>query len=598
MSLFPFRNEENRYYFRDLFILSGVILFGIFLAELIHFRQNSDFHLVDRILVYFYYTVPLFILFLALSYFYRNKRNLETGRLKSSIRYRLSLSFLFVAILPSIPIFFLSSNIIGKVFEGFYGLDIAQALDSGDYFIRKELAGEKKDLIEKAKLLRNLVLQERPNAHVLTERSNQLDLITNPNYYVGWHENHTLMLESRTLKIPMTDAGQFIDSEEKGIQENINVQPNSAYYLLKIQAKDPSKYLILGKRIFSGEEEKAYALWNTRRNYLAANLAKEKLPYEIRLTVSLITIFTFLLSIIFSLVFARKISRPIIDLANATQKVSLGDTDINLPLTEGGEIGALVESFNQMVKDLKSKNEELMHSQRIAAWKEVAQRMAHEIKNPLTPIQLSAERIRRKLNTSVPENFQEIVTKGTETIIGQVKILEHLVNEFSEFARMPAPRLINQHLEPVVLESAKLFEHSPGIQIELNLGKNLPEIFLDKKLFQGIMNNLFKNAVEAIEKRKAKEESSSLVGKIRITTKLDRRIMRRSVVLLVEDNGIGISPDYRSKVFEPYYSTKDEHTSGIGLAIVQKTVIDHNGHISVDSSELGGCKFRIELPVA
>lgn len=597
MNWFPFRNEENRYYIRDLFILTGVIFFGILLAESIHFRHSQDFNFVDRIPVYVYYTVPLFTLFLALSYFYRNKRNLETGRLKSSIRYRLSLSFLFIAILPSIPIFFLSSNVIGKVFEGFYGLDIAQALDGGYYFIQKELDGEKKDLIEKAKLLRNLVAKQNPSTHELIRRANELGLITNPNYYIGWHENNALALESRTLKgtFPEND---FTESGTEGIREALSVQQNVCYYFLKIPSQNSSRYLILGKKVFLGEEEKAFSLWNTRKNYQAANLAKEKLPYEIRLTVSLITIFTFLLSIFFSLVFARKISRPIIDLANATQKVSLGDTDIHLPITEGGEIGALMESFNQMVKDLKSKNEELMHTQRIAAWKEVAQRMAHEIKNPLTPIQLSAERIRRKLNSSVPENFQEIVTKGTETIVGQVKILEHLVNEFSEFARMPAPKLINQNLEPVVMESAKLFEHSPGIQIELNFAKNLPEIFLDKKLFQGIMNNLFKNAVEAIEKRKIKEEKPNLSGKIRITTKLERRIMRRSVVLLVEDNGIGISSEYRSKIFEPYYSTKDEHTSGIGLAIVQKTVIDHSGHISVDSSELGGCKFRIEIPVA
>ncbi|TGK04244.1 HAMP domain-containing protein [Leptospira langatensis] len=597
MSWFPFRNEENRYYLRDLFILSGVICIAIILAELISFRNSSGIAFVDRVLIYVYYTVPLVILFLTVSYVYRNRRNLETGRLRSSIRYRLSLSFLFIAMLPSFPVLFLSSNVIGKVFEGFYGLDIAQALDAGDYFVQKELKAEKRNLLEKGKLLRNLVRNEKPSTGLLTHRANELDLISNPAFYVGWFEKKTAILENRALKLP-NHQFEFSPTGEEGISDSLAVYPNLAYYLIKIPSQDPEKFLLLGKRVFIGEEEKAYSLLNTRKNYLTADLTKEKLPYEIRLTLSLLVIVTFLLSIFFSLLFARKISRPIIDLANATQKVSLGDTDINLPLREGGEIGALVESFNQMVKDLKSKNEELMHTQRIAAWKEVAQRMAHEIKNPLTPIQLSAERIRRKLNSNVPMEFQEIVTKGTETIVGQVKILEHLVNEFSEFARMPTPRLINQHLEPLVMESSKLFEHTPGIHIELNFTKNLPEIFIDKKLFLGVMNNLFKNALEAIEKKKAKGELDPSQGKIRITTKLDRRIMRRSVVLLVEDNGIGISNEYRSKVFEPYYSTKDKHTSGIGLAIVQKTVIDHNGHISVDSSELGGCKFRIELPVA
>lgn len=598
MKWFPFRiEEENRYYLRDLLILSGVISIAVLAAELIHFRNSENIDLVDRILIYVYYTVPLVILFLVLSYFYRNRRNLETGRLKSSIRYRLSLSFLFIAILPSFPVFLLTSNVIGRVFEGFYGIDIAQALEAGDHFVRKELEPEKNNLLEKAKLFRNLVQRQNPNPNLLTHRANELDLISNPNYYVGWYDNNVPALENRSLKLPIFSE-EFTSFGTEGISEKLVLSQNLGFYFLKIDSLNPTKFLILGKRVFQGEESKAYSFINTRKNYINADLAKEKLPYEVRLTITLLTVFAFLLSIFFSLVFARKISRPIIDLANATQKVSLGDTDINLPLTEGGEIGALVESFNQMVKDLKSKNEELMHSQRIAAWKEVAQRMAHEIKNPLTPIQLSAERIRRKLNSDIPEEFREIVTKGSETIVGQVKILEHLVNEFSEFARMPAPRLINQHLEPVVLESAKLFEHTPGIQIELNFAKNLPEIFLDKKLFLGIMNNLFKNALEAIEKRRQRGDSSLFQGKVRISTVLEKRIMRRSVVLLVEDNGIGVSPEYRSKVFEPYYSTKEEHVSGIGLAIVQKTVIDHNGHISVDSSELGGCKFRIELPVA
>ncbi|TGK08710.1 HAMP domain-containing protein [Leptospira fletcheri] len=596
MNLFPVRNEENRYYLRDFFILFGVVAVAVFAAEILHFHRAEDASIVDRILVYVYYTIPLFTLAIAVSYFYRNKRNLETGRLKSSIRYRLSLAFLFVAMLPSIPIFFLSSNVTGRLFEGFYGLDIGQALDAGDYFIGKELRQEKQDLKIKARLFQNLIKKENTNVNSLVRRAYELNLISDPEYYLGWYEKGTPVLETRSLKVP-PDGSAFLAMEGETIEENLSVHPSQSHYFLKIPSPDRTKYLLLGKRIFVGEEEKAYSLLNTRKNYHKADLAKERLPYELRVTISLMIIIVFLLSIIFSLIFARKISRPIIDLANATQKVSLGDTDINLPLTEGGEIGALVESFNQMVKDLKSKNRELMHIQRVAAWKEVAQRMAHEIKNPLTPIQLSAERIRRKLDASVPIPFQEIVAKGTETIVGQVKILEHLVNEFSEFARMPAPRLINQHLEPIVLESVKLYEHTPGIQIELQLSKNLPEIFLDKKLFLGIMNNLFKNAVEAIARKKAKGELSG-IGKIRVSTKLERRIMRKSVVLMIEDNGTGIPNEYRSKVFEPYYSTKEEHTSGIGLAIVQKTVIDHSGHISVDSSELGGCKFRIELPVA
>ncbi len=167
----------------------------------------------------------------------------------------------------------------------------------------------------------------------------------------------------------------------------------------------------------------------------------------------------FLIAILFSFFFARRISKPIINLANATKRVSLGESDINIEKTEEGEMGILIDSFNQMVTDLKSKSEELMHTQRIAAWKEVAQRMAHEIKNPLTPIQLSAQRIQRKFLNPNAENLASIVKDATETIIGQVRVLEHLVKEFSEFARMPAPVLINQEINPILEDSVACFEN-------------------------------------------------------------------------------------------------------------------------------------------
>jgi len=308
------------------------------------------------------------------------------------------------------------------------------------------------------------------------------------------------------------------------------------------------------------------------------------------------------ISIIVSFLLARQISRPIVQLASATQRVSRGELDVQLDLNEEGEMGILIESFNQLTRDLKAKNEELLHTQRIAAWKEVAQRMAHEIKNPLTPIQLSAERIRKRLDNPNREKFDEVVKNGTETIIGQVRVLEHLVKEFSEFARMPNPILINQQLNPIVEESVKLFIDSVNINFILKLSKTLPEVFIDKRLFVGVVNNLIKNAVEAIQNQR-KENSESvetqeeILGTIRITTRLEKKLLRKSVVLTVEDSGPGISPDLKEKIFQPYYSTKGGHGTGIGLAIVEKTVYDHHAHLSLEESNLGGCSFKIELPL-
>ncbi|MBM9575590.1 HAMP domain-containing protein [Leptospira sp. 201903070] len=595
-------NDETRYHLRDLLILGLIILLSVILAEAIQFSgsniQTDDIGFLDRIVVYIFFFIPLFSLSLLISYFYRNKRNLETGRLKSSIRYRLTLSFIFVALLPSVPILFLSSNITGKIYERFYGIDIDEALSSGESLIRNEEEPKKKILIEKTRLLESFLRIHPLNLESLVAGASKLNLIQSDEFYVGIYENEKSILENRGLKYKPLEKDFKPFSKTSLWTEFTSYRPDYCMYYLRVPFPIGKRILQTGIRIHKGEEKIVYSLISTRRNYDRADLAKEKLPYRIRLTFSIITVSIFLLAIYFSLLFARRISRPIIELANATQKISMGDTDISLEIRETGEIGALIDSFNQMVQDLKSKNAELMQSQRIAAWKEVAQRMAHEIKNPLTPIQLSAERIRRKMKSENWQEFHEVVESGTKTIIKQVRVLEHLVNEFSDFARMPAPKLINQNLEPIILEAVKLFEHTPQLKIETRIAKSFPQLFLDQKIILRVLTNLIKNSIEAIERKREKEELPDYTGSILISVSISRKIMRRVAIIAIEDNGIGISPELKQKVFEPYYSTKNNNTSGIGLAIVQKSVIDHNGHISIDSSSMGGCRFQIELPVS
>ncbi|EMF81379.1 GHKL domain protein [Leptospira weilii serovar Topaz str. LT2116] len=595
-------NDETRYYLRDLLVLGLNILLSVILAETFQFSdQNAvsdDIGFLDRIVVYIFFFIPLFSLSLLISYFYRNKRNLETGRLKSSIRYRLTLSFIFVALLPLLPILFLSSNVTGKLYERFYGIDIEEALLSGETLILNEEKPQKKLLVEKTRLLESFLRIQPLNLESLVAVASKLNLIQSDEFYVGIYENEKPILENRALKYKPLEKNFKSFSKNSSWREFSSYRPDYCMYFIRVPFPAGNYNLQTGIRIHKEKERNVYSVISTRRNYDRADLTKEKLPYRIRLTFSIITVSIFLLAIYFSLLFARKISRPIIELANATQKISMGDTDINLEIREAGEIGALIDSFNQMVKDLKSKDEELMQSQRIAAWKEVAQRMAHEIKNPLTPIQLSAERIRRKMKSENKEQFREIVSTGTDTIIKQVRVLEHLVNEFSDFARMPTPKLINQNLEPIILEAVKLFEHTPQIKITTSISKGFPQLFLDQKIVLRILTNLIKNSMEAVERKREKEKLSNYMGLILISASTTRKIMRRVAVISIEDNGIGISAELKQKVFEPYYSTKNSNTSGIGLAIVQKSVIDHNGHISVDSSRMGGCRFQIELPVS
>ncbi len=597
----PKLSEETRYYLRDVLIFLLTISISVTLAELFIFPTEEDIPFSAKFETYLLLLIPFFIISLILSYIYRNRRNIETGKIRSSIRYRLTLAFLFVALLPSIPIFILSSNLTGRLIEGFYRVDISNALKSSLNLISLTEAEAHEDLKQKSDIFVNSVMKEPNDSYLVFKKAVQSGLFEKDKYYLGYIEGNIVKFESKGLYKFISNA-EFSENLSSGIprEEYKLYQEDRAYFLLKYKLKNDIT-LVIGQRIHYGYELEVYNIVNATSTYDTVKLWKEKIPYSIRLTIGLFSLSMFLVAIMFSFIFARKISRPIINLANATKKVSLGESDVKIEMTEDGEMGILIESFNQMVSDLKSKSEELMHTQRIAAWKEVAQRMAHEIKNPLTPIQLSAERIQRKFQNPKSENLDVVIKDATETIIGQVRVLEHLVKEFSEFARMPVPVLINQKINPILEEATLLFKESTDIDFELKLTENLPEVFVDKRLFLGVINNLLKNAVEAIQSEDTMLDEPNIwktrKKKIRISSKMQRKALRRFIIIDIEDSGPGLNPELRDKIFEPYFSTKENHGSGIGLAVVQKTIIDHHGHISVDDSRLGGCRFKIELPL-
>ncbi len=588
------KNEETRYYLRDFIVFSFSIFLGIFFAEFFYFSGREEFFIANKLETYIIFILPFFILSVIISYIYRNKRNKETGKIKSSIRYRLTLAFLFVALLPSIPIFILSSNLTGKLIETLYRIDITNALNSSVELIQKMEKLDRNELESKVWKLKDWMNGRSITEEEFISKALEIGIIDYSNYYMGLFDNlGKPILETVSLKekIPVEN---FTKNSFSQIP-NFTLYKNEKAILLYKLDWDEKGYVLIGKRIHLDNANHVYNIVSIRNSYEALNLWKEKIPSSARYAIGLLSVFMFAFSVFFSFIFARNISNPIITLANATQKVSSGDTNISLDNKEEGEMGILIASFNQMVKDLKSKNDELMHIQRVAAWKEVAQRMAHEIKNPLTPILLSTERIRKKyISNTNPEKLKEIILDSTETIINQVRVLEHLVKEFSEFARMPVPTLINQELNPILEESIRLFQESTDIKIESKLATNLPEVFLDRRLFLGVINNLIKNAVEAIESSLEVKRQK----KILVSSKLDRKVMKRIVSIVIEDSGPGLSSELRKKVFEPYFSTKEKHGSGIGLAIVQKTVLDHHGHIIVEDSVLGGCKFIIQLPLS
>jgi Signal transduction histidine kinase involved in nitrogen fixation and metabolism regulation len=286
-----------------------------------------------------------------------------------------------------------------------------------------------------------------------------------------------------------------------------------------------------------------------------------------------------LLAIILSIMISQSITRPVLELVEASEKIAKGDFSINLTRKEQDEIAVLYESFNQMAKQLDHGRKMMYQTQKLQAWSDIARKLIHEIKNPLTPIRLSAERLYRRYEENHPE-FSLIVKDATNTIIEEVNILMNMLSEFSKFARLPEINLAEENINSILENCIDMYGNDATSFI-VNLDANLPPVKCDKTLLRQAFLNIIQNSIEA----KATQ--------ITISSIYDKG--KEVLYIIFKDNGVGIPEENLSKVFEPTFSTK-ESGMGLGLAIVEKIIIDHKWNITCDSKGQG-TQFTITIPL-
>jgi signal transduction histidine kinase len=294
-----------------------------------------------------------------------------------------------------------------------------------------------------------------------------------------------------------------------------------------------------------------------------------------------------LLAILLSSWAAARVTRPVEQLAHAAQQVAAGNWSARVEVSGSDELAQLADSFNRMTTELLAQQERLVQAERVAAWRELARRLAHELKNPLFPLQLTVENLIRA-RQQTPEQFDEVFREGSRTLLAEISNLKGVIGKFGEFSRMPQPQLQPVQVNDVIRGVAQLFQaqlETPGrakISLLLLLDSHLQTVAADPELLHRAISNLVLNAMDAMP------EGGTLT--------LRARGDHGKVMIEVADTGSGLTPEECEKIFTPYYTSK-KHGTGLGLAIVQSVVSDHGGRIQVQSQPGHGTTFVIELPL-
>jgi two-component system, NtrC family, nitrogen regulation sensor histidine kinase NtrY len=307
---------------------------------------------------------------------------------------------------------------------------------------------------------------------------------------------------------------------------------------------------------------------------------------QILRTAAVVALAALLIGLLVSWWVSKRITRPVEELANGAREVASGRWDTQIDVKGRDEIGQLAGAFNEMTRTLASQKEKLVQTERVAAWRELARRLAHELRNPLFPMQITVENLQRARQLG-PEQFQEVFSEATATLKAELANLNSIVGRFSDFSKMPAPQFARVNVNEALRDAVRLFEPQftalgkPAITTESFLSESLPEIDADPELLHRAFQNLVLNALDAMPAGGALTLRSSDGNE--------------TVRIEVSDTGKGLTPEECSRLFTPYYTTKQLGT-GLGLAIVQSVVSDHHGTISVSSEEGRGATFRIDLP--
>ena len=523
--------------------------------------------------------------------------------LKNNINVRGSIAnrkyiifFSLFTLIPSLLISIFSLFLFYFALEKYFDKKITTAVNNS-YEIAKKYVDEKRNKIESDIILIAFDLNKIANifhdnlkrfkniidTQKLIRDIDQIHLIDSKgNLILSSSNSEYVSIEKRALEMVLNDDRplKIINAYENRSAAIIKLSgyTDTYLYVVKFLDKDISRYLTTS--------EEAINFYYTVEN--------QNLGIKISFALIYIVIVALLLflAITIAIRFSSRFFISINNLITASEQIGKGNLEAKVPeLKADKEMEILNRNFNAMIDRLKSQQEKLLISERHEAWESVARKLAHEIKNPLTPIQLSIDNLRSKYLSYVKSPDKEKYEINLKTILSQIKQIENLVNEFSDFARMPKPLFRENDLINLFKTNINLLQKiDTNIKINLKLNgiKNM-KLVCDNEQISRVIFNLVKNSIESIQEKSLKTKVFDKIVNIEIKTISDY------IIIEIIDNGLGFSSEETKKLIKPYYTTKQKGT-GLGLSIVNKIINDHNGSINFNSHE-NGAKVQLILPL-
>ena len=574
-----------------IFTLSlGFITFLTFIGKsFIDLNENN----LQILLIFNLILLILFFVLIFLDIKNSIKNNINVKGAIANRKY--IISFGLFTLIPSLLISIFSLFIFSFALDKYFDTKITSAVNNS-YEIAKNYVEEKRNKIESEIILiafdlnkySNLInenpqrFQSLLNTQRVIRDIDQLHLINgNGDLIISAANSPYKKIEDRAIKMVLNDDRplKIINTFENKSAAVIRLTNynDTFLYVVKLIDKNISQYLI--------QSEEAVNFYYTVENQSLGIRISFALIY-----IALVTLLLFL-SITIAIRFSSRFFISINNLISASEKIGKGNLDTKVPeLKADKEMELLNKNFNLMIDRLKSQQEKLLTSERHEAWENVARKLAHEIKNPLTPIQLTVDNIKSKYLKNIEADNQDKFKNNLQTIQKQIKQIENLVNEFSDFARMPKPLLKKNNLNRVINENISLINKiDSNIKIKLinHLSKEV-NINFDLEQFNRLFFNLIKNSLESIQEKAEKD------SKIDKNIDIEIRQRRDYIIVNVIDSGIGFKNKKTKELIKPYFTTKEKGT-GLGLSIVDKIISDHNGSIQFLNHK-NGAKVQIILP--